>query len=93
MALTENNKMVKEYDGVLYSIKSNYAILERLKQYEDIGLNPFEASVAKEAYDVFKDMPTCNTCAAKQSCQYVTWGDPVVYRCPHYVGETITQRG
>ena len=82
--MTEYDKLVKEENGVLYSIASVRSLLMRLKEYEDLDALPAEIKLYKNAYNLLGSMPTCNTCAEQASCKYVSWGDPVVYRCPHY---------
>ena len=78
------SKAVEEINGVLTSTWPLTDILGKLKEYEDINEAPIEVIGYKQGYDLLYSMPTCNTCANQDSCKYVSWGDPVVYRCPHY---------
>lgn len=92
MPLTYYDKMVSpkepmEDGKTLYSYASIYSILKRLKEYEDTGATPQEVLRYKEAHELLKSMPNCNTCLKQEPCEYVSWGDPVVYRCPHYEPE------
>lgn len=41
-------------------------------------------------YDRMMQRPNCNTCAKKRICEYVDWGAPVVYNCPHFKQEDKT---
>lgn len=36
------------------------------------------------AYNILTSKTTCNTCAKAGCCEYVSWGENVVYGCPHY---------
>lgn len=95
MPLTYYDKMVSpkepmEDGKTLYSYASVYSILKRLKEYEDTGATPQEVLRYKEAYELLKLTSYCNTCLKQEPCEYAvytSWGDPVVYRCPHYEPE------
>lgn len=38
----------------------------------------------KTAFEILKSCTTCNGCVAAGMCDFVAWGERVVYNCPHY---------
>ena len=43
-----------------------------------------EFSKYKSAYDILLRCTNCNTCQKAHKCEFVEWGDRVVYNCPHF---------
>ncbi len=38
----------------------------------------------KSAYETLLSCTNCNECVKQHDCEYIEWGDRVVYNCPHY---------
>lgn len=50
----------------------------------DISKFDEEYEKYKSAYEILLRCTNCNGCKKAGCCQYVEWGERVVYNCPHY---------
>ena len=68
--------LVRQYDA--YDRKTHTYKNDILKLDEEF--NKF-----KSAYEILLNLTNCNTCEKAHKCEFVKWGDKVVYNCPHFI--------